>query len=229
MGCGVSRINGNGMALRARLRPVVPDISILRRNRATKNYSTTSVKKLLSRNSTSSDGTKTAPSSLEDSVNDRRSFPEPQQKEAGKPTDGAPVKENGITTGIGNEGYTSEDVFTDAECGEDEEVKNDRMIGHRAFMGSPSFRIYYKDSGEDEHDDDSFEDAIPCDHDDVSQKETSVSEEKKPVRSRDKRRSFTKVFPKGKHVKRLLTAKSCYFPIYSRHDRTHLLKGKTVA
>ncbi|KAG8379477.1 hypothetical protein BUALT_Bualt07G0092600 [Buddleja alternifolia] len=57
--------------------------------------------------------------------------------------------------GIGDAKENIENIFTEDED-EDEDEDDERMIGHEddeSFPGSPSFRVYFKDDGEDGHND----------------------------------------------------------------------------
>ncbi|KAI3455081.1 hypothetical protein Pfo_011744 [Paulownia fortunei] len=129
-----------------------------------------------------------------------------------------------------------QDAFTDADEDEEDDDDDDddeRMIGYEddeAFPGSPSFRVYFEDNGEDSHNDigkiGALKETVPSDVG-VPSKESSV--EKKVKRGR-KRRSFRKVLPKGGQaaVKNLLKVKSCYTSSHSSHDHAHLLTGKTT-
>ncbi|XP_075519356.1 uncharacterized protein LOC142553181 [Primulina tabacum] len=129
-----------------------------------------------------------------------------------------------------------ENILTDKDGSEDEDGEHDkeRMINHQdddTFPGSPSFRIYFTDSMDDNQIDsirknDASRDAGLSD-DKTSLKELPV---KKETKRGSKMQSFRKVLPKGGQstVKNLLNVKSCYNPSHSARDRAHLLTAKTV-
>ncbi|KZV54239.1 hypothetical protein F511_33171 [Dorcoceras hygrometricum] len=243
MGCGVSRIDANGIAIPVKLRPLflsrLEEISKSRHGRPLKD-STPSKKELLLDEKDNDDDDhvmKTAPSSPNGAI------------AAGtKIEDEHDVSREGSTTGnckdVMKEGMVDhmeakekdrlDNMLTDTENEEVGDDGDERMIGHEpdddTFPGSPSFRVYFHDNEEDDHhDSDQEKPHRSRNHavlkDTSSNDETPSSKEtcvKQKVKSGKKRRSFK--LPKGGQVKNLLNVKSCYTPCHSTpHDRTLLL------
>ncbi|PIN19303.1 hypothetical protein CDL12_08021 [Handroanthus impetiginosus] len=130
-----------------------------------------------------------------------------------------------------DETETETDADHDDDHDNDDDDDDERMIGHdhdRAFPRSPSFRVYFKDDGRDEHkdtgkiNDASKKSAVPSD-DNVSSKQPP---EKNKITKSGRKKNFRK-----STVKNLLSVKSCYNspPSAHHHHQSHLLAGKTNA
>ncbi|KAL3818531.1 hypothetical protein ACJIZ3_004436 [Penstemon smallii] len=258
MGCGVSRLDANGVAIPARLRPIflqrLEEIKLRRHNRHLNADSTPSKKELLLHAMDDDDNashhhqhsphaSKSVPSTPK--IGDKKSKTEIYAKENGihdvaninnNNTDDqkhvvAPKESNPIGKGKNDPKESEIEGAKAKEANADDDDGNERMIGHEdddAFPGSPSFRVYFKDNGEEKNGkSDAFKDAVSSD-DGISPKKSSVDkEEKRSAGSSRKKRSFRKVLPKGGQVKNLLNVKSCYTPSHDHHH-SHLLTAKTA-
>ncbi|KAK4486168.1 hypothetical protein RD792_008837 [Penstemon davidsonii] len=180
MGCGVSRLDANGMAIPARLRPIflqrLEEIKLRRQNRHLNAGSTPSKKELLLHAMDDDDNA----SHHQHSPRASKSVPSTPKKGDKMSKTEIYGKENGIVANIINNNNNKDDDVVAKESNsigkgkndpkesaiegakanmkDEDDDGNERMIGHEdddAFPGSPSFRVYFKDiNGEDDHIDD---------------------------------------------------------------------------
>ncbi|KAL3617584.1 hypothetical protein CASFOL_037905 [Castilleja foliolosa] len=197
MGCGVSRLDGgNGMLFPAKLRPIflyrLEEIKTRRHARPLK-------KELLLHDhddddkSTSSD--KNAPNE-----NMQALYPSEKHEEE----NGLNCKSNGKEKVIKGKD-DDEGSSTGEETDGDDRSDDGRMIGcddDGAFRGSPSFRVYFKDDGEEKHN--GF---IGQENDAISSDEAKSSKESLENK---KVKKITRKKSSKKRVKNLLNYKSCY-------------------
>ncbi|XP_073148339.1 uncharacterized protein [Henckelia pumila] len=239
MGCGVSRIDTNGIAIPVKLRPLflsrLEEISKSRHGRPLKD-ATPSKKELLLHDKLDDEDDdhvlKTAPSSpmIEDTKRIIGQENECLGKKGGinlevsRECSTKTICKESSMLDAGKEKQRLDNMLTDTENEDEDDDDDGRMIGHEmdddAFPGSPSFRVYFN---EDDHHDGGNHHVLKdttSNDDTCSSKESS---EKQKVKRGKKRRSFK--LPKGGQVKNLLNVKSCYMPSHSApHDHsTHLL------
>lgn len=180
MGCGGSRLDSNGMVLPPRLRPIflhrLEEIKMRKHTRPLKDSSSTTSKKELllherDEDENSSSSHKNAFHSMplmspKNNVIPGRKYEDQKGKEYRKPKEEVSIKNEQKDDRKHEDLKTKEesefeDALTDAynddeDDDDDKEDEDGRMIGHEydgAFPGSPSFRVYFKDDGEDKHND----------------------------------------------------------------------------
>ncbi|KAL3835362.1 hypothetical protein ACJIZ3_010098 [Penstemon smallii] len=254
MGCGVSRIDANGMVVPARLWPIFlqrqEEFPMHKHNSPINKDSTPTKKEPLLHDIDDDDNNI---SGHHHSLKASKTIPEePKEKEAEKAKGEAPnkgsseehvkpqvVKEES-SKGKGRNSQKEstmakedtkkeeEDAFTDTDYEDvDDDYDDERMIGHddnAAFPRSPSFRVFFKDNGKDYHNDIGKNDAYKVPSDDDAMSPKHSLVKTNVKRGRGRKRRSFKL-PKG------LNVKSCYTPSHSSH--AHLLpaparKGTTA-
>ncbi|XP_011073115.1 uncharacterized protein LOC105158165 isoform X2 [Sesamum indicum] len=253
MGCNVSRVEANGVSLPARLLPIFPmrlgQIRHRKHGTPLKDPTPSQKNLLLHKDEDdyasirSSIASRTLASSLQDSIRNPN-LVEQKQKEIGfrddENDDEGSLKKctkNDTKDSPREEGNAKiEEAVTDDE--EDDDNDDKRMIGYeddKSCPGSPSFRVYFHENGEDESNDigktnnigASRETTVSSNCDGLSSKGSSDPDKK--VKRGRKKRSFVKILPKGGQaaVKNLLKVKSCCTSTRSSRDHAHLLRTKT--
>uniref|UniRef100_A0A5B7CEV5 Uncharacterized protein n=1 Tax=Davidia involucrata TaxID=16924 RepID=A0A5B7CEV5_DAVIN len=223
MGCGASRLDAQGVAIQARLGPLlrrrIEDIR--RRAHGDTLRDTTPSKKVLLVDG--SEEEENSQSDLDDNARKGTGSSSSEDSLTHKhwTSNGASNKDE---KSRGKVYYIEAKEEVEEELGEDEEDEEGREIG----PGSPSFRIYFTDNLAD---DNKRESAETTGEDGSSNKKSQTGLEAtgkgsvtKKVKRGRKRRSFRKVIPRGGQtaVKNLM---SCY----SSPDRARLLTAKTPA
>ncbi|GER54200.1 inorganic pyrophosphatase [Striga asiatica] len=128
-------------------------------------------------------------------------------------------------------GYQEEKIGGLNENGDcaDDDGRRIKRGEERAFPGSPSFRVYFKDNGEDHkhgHENEALKNEVLGNG---AETPKEFAESNKVKITSDKKKSSKKVLPKGRQsiVKNLFNYKSCYNTLPSSgHDQTSLLRGK---